>query len=122
MSAKLIVVPPFQQMHHLMYQNILQALHWFLRQLQIEPDAPRLDITAPPFRLHLSDAPPSNRYTHNRLPFGDKVRNPFLEDSTIPLIQHQLPIGAGGVGIDGEQELLVVFDDEAVLTWTLCHF
>ena len=59
--GKALVVMTLKQMCQLVYQDVLQALHWFFCQLQIQPNAPGFDVARALFGLHTLDAPNVDR-------------------------------------------------------------
>lgn len=56
-SGETVVLVPFIQVSQLMHQDVLQALHGLLGQLQIQPDAPGPDVAGAPSGLHPFDVP-----------------------------------------------------------------
>ena len=87
-------------MDHFVHQNILQTFRRLLGQFQIQPDAPGADVTTPPLGLHFFDAPFGYLLTDDGFPFGNQTRHPLFEFGPIPLVESQLPVGDGGVGLD----------------------
>ena len=51
------VVVAFQQVHQLVDDDVLQALHRLLGQLQVDPDSARRRVAATPLGPHAFDAP-----------------------------------------------------------------
>src|SRR6266446_4266131 len=51
-TRKVIVVTSFNQVDHLMHNDIFDALRRFLREFEVQPDSTRFSVTASPSRLH----------------------------------------------------------------------
>lgn len=56
-GGETVVVMPLMQVSQLVHQDVLQALHGLLGQLQVEPDTLRFDVAGAPLGLHALDAP-----------------------------------------------------------------
>ena len=89
--AKPLIVSPLSEMDQLVYHNVLQAGHRFLRQLKIQPDAAGVPVARPPAGLHLPDPQILDRHTSFPLPFGEERRQLVAELAAVPLIEHCLP-------------------------------
>ena len=50
-----VVMMPFNQVRQFVKDDVLQALHGLLRELQIQPNTPAVDAASAPFRLHPPD-------------------------------------------------------------------
>ena len=100
----------FQQVCHLMHDDVFQAFRRMFRQFQIEPDATGADIAAPPTRLHLLDAPFMHLLPDDRLIFLDQFGDAFFEFSTIKIVDSALAIGFAGVGFDRQLDDLFGFE------------
>lgn len=64
----------FEEVNHLVHQNIFQARRRLLHQLQIQPDAPGRRIAATPARFHSLDAHVGRGDANLELPLGQKRR------------------------------------------------
>jgi len=67
-----VVVGRFQQVGHLMYNDVLQALRRFFGKLGIEPDIAGNRVAATPLGLHSLHKKPVYFHTQQRLPLGDQ--------------------------------------------------
>src|SRR2546421_370309 len=86
-GGKTLAVPPFEQVRHLMYDEVLERLRVFLRQFDVEPDVTGLAIARTPFRLHSSDAPAQDGDTKSRFPLRDHGWYRTAELIPIPPVQ-----------------------------------
>ncbi len=53
--TKPIIMPFFDQMGHLMQDDVINTRFGFFDHLQIDKDPPGFRVTTPPFGLHLPD-------------------------------------------------------------------
>ena len=92
-----IVMMPLDEMSEFVDDEIFQALHLLLGELEVQPDATGLCIAGAPLGLHLLDAPRINLNAQGRLPYFQKGRNQFLELLAIPTLQHSLSLLSSGL-------------------------
>jgi hypothetical protein len=67
-AGKTLLVMALQQMCQLMHKDVFQTLNRLFCQLQIEPNAPGLDVARTTFDLHSFNAPGTNRNAQDWLP------------------------------------------------------
>ena len=70
-----IVVMGLQQMQQLVHDDVFKALHGFLGQLEIQPDAAGTCIAAAPARLHPLDPPAGGLHAKLILPPVEQRRD-----------------------------------------------
>ena len=73
-SDELIRMVSFKEVGHLMDDDVVQALGRLFDQLQIEPYAPRFDVTGAPLGFHPLDAPSWSGDLHRGGPLLDERR------------------------------------------------
>jgi hypothetical protein len=85
---KALVVRGFDQVSHLVDDDIFKAFPRLSSKIGIQSDGPHAVIAATPFRLHSLHEESAHAYPHQSLPFFDQWRDgipqllsvPFLED------------------------------------------
>ena len=82
--SKPIIMPFFNQMSHLMQDDIINTLFRFFDHLQIDKDPPGLRVTTPPFGLHFPDTKGFDRYPKVRFPFFYTSSNYLFEFVPVP--------------------------------------
>src|SRR6266851_3756824 len=112
MGDETLVMMALEQVNHFMDNDVLQAMHGFLDEFEIQPDATCLNIAGTPAGFHLFHAPASHLHANDRFPFGDKGRNLFFEAAAVPGGQYA-PALRGITGGAGEEvhDLVVANDD-----------
>jgi hypothetical protein len=76
--TKPVIVPFFNQVNHLMKDDVINAMFWFFDHLKIYQYSPGLRVTTPPSGLHLPDDKGIDRYPKNSLPFFNTGRYYFF--------------------------------------------
>lgn len=101
------VVAGFDQVGEFVQQDVLQALQWFLRQFQIQPDAPGVGVAAAPQGLHALDAPVFGLHTQHLLPFVQQGWHALFHFCPVEGIQQRLALlgCAFGAGAQFQQGL-----------------
>ncbi len=110
-AHELLVVVAFEQMHHFVDDDVLQAMHGFFDQFEVQPDTPCLAVAGAPFRFHLFHAPFVHLHTDDGFPFRDQGRDLFLEPLTIPGGEYALSLSGRALAAYEEVERLVVAHD-----------
>jgi hypothetical protein len=77
----------FQEVHHLVDQDVFDAIEGFLGEFEVEPDAMVPCVAAAPPGLHLLDAPVGDLHPDDGLPFGDQARQQRFHVLEVPGVQ-----------------------------------
>ena len=85
-ASEACVVAWFQDMDHLVDDEVLQALAGLTRQLAVEADGLPRGAAASPLGLHSLNEEPLHLHSDDWLPFCDQPGNSLLEAFAIPLL------------------------------------
>lgn len=82
-----LTVTTLEVMHHLVNDDVLQAIWVLFSELDIERDASGLPVAGPPLGAHPSDIPIRYSNIEFRLPLGDQIWNLLTELLAIPVVE-----------------------------------
>src|SRR5947207_2512926 len=85
----------FEQVGHLMDDNIFKTFHRLSGEIGIQPNGAPAVIAAAPFRLHSLDEEPLHPDSHQSLPFFDQWWNSRPHQLTMPFFYDCLPLRFG---------------------------
>jgi hypothetical protein len=72
-SLEAVGVLAFQEVHHLVDQDVFDAIEGFFGELKVEPDAVIFRVAAAPPGLHFLDTPVGDFDPDDGLPLGDQA-------------------------------------------------
>lgn len=79
-------------MHHFMHDYIFDQVLRLLDQFSVQPDVPRLVITASPLSLHALDKIRLYLNVELRLPLANKSWDKLVEKGLVPFVNHSCPL------------------------------
>src|SRR3990167_9494787 len=80
------IVPGFQQVEHLVHDDVFDALGWLPGQIRVEPDVFGDEVATSPPCFHPLHKEPLHLHPYERLPFGNQGRYGFFDLLSIPFI------------------------------------
>jgi hypothetical protein len=86
------VVRRFEEVNHLVNDNVLKAFPRLSGEVRIQSDGPGAVVAATPFRLHSLNEKSPHPYTHQPFPFVDQWRDGFPQLLAMPFLDDGLPL------------------------------
>ena len=88
---KPLIVTAFDEVHHFVHKDVLEARRLLLHQFKIQPDSAGLLVARPPAGLHPLDADLSDSHSGPGFPFCEQRGQAGAKLSAVPSIEHGLP-------------------------------